>query len=613
MHATPTEVEKTQTSLELGELELPVDSRLARGLVVVVGGTANPDGKKDISVTVLSAARTSSATGVPEGLNTRLNEALEYELAREQGAEERFGKSAIHAKRFSSVQAALHHMADATRTLEIAIEESPTADLQDSLAALYLDQRRTGEAKGLLEAVSEPTVSVKLRLAYLDCLEGNFDSAGQRVREVLEIDPADYRARLFAGALHLHGRDFEAAIRSFRVAIQERSDAWLPHAHLATCFFALSQFSKAERALRTAVRLNPLSEKATLFLADLVSARGDPLEAVRLLEHLAGLQGKLLSWQATERLAKALLDSGMPKKALPILLGVVERNGTTASSLNNIGVALATSGQERKAEQHFRHAASLEISQGDSDHTAGLNLLTVLLNQRRFGEVVREFSALDKLISSPDEVVQAHLRRAAALYQLYEFEAAIQTTADLLGSLDRPTAESMRLVQFYLSATANLRLDADRATLIALDAPALLQETKPSADVRRAVLNNSAFALLQFGLPSEARRILNRVRNFVGKDPFVTATFGLLKIVSGDLEGGRNLYDSAIGLAQNAGLKRNLRIRMALELAKIYFHRGEIKSAIRWVESAKKLKPDDPGLKIELDFLKERSRSLRTH
>jgi len=84
---------------------------------------------------------------------------------------------------------------------------------------------------------------------------------------------------------------------------------------------------------------------------------------------------------------------------------------------------------------------------------------------------------------------------------------------------------------------------------------------------RNALINNIAFALIEIGSLDEADRLLQRLSDRVHKDPYPTATLGLLHLKRGRLEKGKFLYDEAVRLAVSDQDKRRIRQKLNLELA----------------------------------------------
>jgi hypothetical protein len=83
------------------------------------------------------------------------------------------------------------------------------------------------------------------------------------------------------------------------------------------------------------------------------------------------------------------------------------------------------------------------------------------------------------------------------------------------------------------------------------------------------LINNIAFAFAELGNLAQADDYLKLVSNRVHKDPYPTATLGLLHLRRGHEERGTLLYEEAVRLALNASDKARIRQKMHLEMAQL--------------------------------------------
>src|SRR5206468_4159786 len=67
----------------------------------------------------------------------------------------------------------------------------------------------------------------------------------------------------------------------------------------------------------------------------------------------------------------------------------------------------------------------------------------------------------------------------------------------------------------------------------------------------KSLLNNFAFAFIEAGQFEQAQRYLTELSNAIHKDPYPTATLGLLHMRRGHFERGESLYEEAIHIARS--------------------------------------------------------------
>lgn len=82
------------------------------------------------------------------------------------------------------------------------------------------------------------------------------------------------------------------------------------------------------------------------------------------------------------------------------------------------------------------------------------------------------------------------------------------------------------------------------------------------------LMNNVAFALIEVGRLDEAERCIALVSHALHRDPYLTATLGLLNFRRGKPQRGEALYKEAISLARSAHDRNRIKQKMYLEIGR---------------------------------------------
>jgi Tfp pilus assembly protein PilF len=96
--------------------------------------------------------------------------------------------------------------------------------------------------------------------------------------------------------------------------------------------------------------------------------------------------------------------------------------------------------------------------------------------------------------------------------------------------------------------------------------------------------------MLEIGKLDVANSLLNRLSDYIHKNPYVTATLGLYHFKKGDMERGEELYREAIHMVTNKPLKMKFLQKLHLELGLYYLHRGESRTASKHLVHARDAK-----------------------
>jgi len=302
--------------------------------------------------------------------------------------------------------------------------------------------------------------------------------------------------------------------------------------------------------------------------------RGSLNEALLLLtDHLQRFPDDLSSremlariYKRTKRYASArgqllkILDSLREKPEEP-----EEARLDRARIINNIGVCLAYEGDRAKAEQFLRQ--SLELAPG-RDPIPYHNLARMFLEDNRIPESQFLLRACKDRFPQDENT---YLLLASGFERPSLFREAINVLEMAL----KAGAASAFVYACLVSVLTDFSRDFEHAEDVVKEGRRLYPNDPLLA-------NNLAYVFLMQGKTNEAREVLEsrplKQQPEPPTDVYLTATWGLLHLLEGDLEKGKELYKSAEKLASSYGnrdLAKQVRQKMHLELARTYLREGD--------------------------------------
>jgi tetratricopeptide (TPR) repeat protein len=530
------------------------------------------------------------------------------EAARMEQKSERYGNSATFLCRLASLKELAGDLVGAQAQLERAVQVNVDDVAYLKLGTNLFRQKRFGEAKKIYSAAClSKSVDASLRLALLSIVEGDLKRAREYADDALRNDSLDYRARLISGAIYLANADYEMAIRQFRTAAEENPTSALVLVNLAVAQLCTGHPSKAIRALKTAVRLNPINTNAIALLADLSFAQNVGEQAIGPLEILLGYEQKMPSMWA--RLARAYFSTKEHDKALRALRHEASLRAS-ASVWNNIGVCIWEKGDLGKAIQTFKYALTRTDEKGEAGRdSALLNVLGALAQDGKSEEVFR---------LSEEAINKEGVKRFAASERLYPVCVHNLTSLARRGRFE----EFERRIEYLLGQTfiaprlregllANVlhhftieRPDPERAVMHAKSVADMAARDKISSDrPGQMALNNAAFALIHVGELEKAEQLLQKLSKYIHVSPYPTATLGLLHFARGHVDRGTKLYEEAIALLNDGRLRRLFGQKLNLERARYFYQSGDLQTARKYVQLVLQVKDGIPKFISDAEFL----------
>ena len=269
----------------------------------------------------------------------------------------------------------------------------------------------------VINAASVPHIQL---LSHALIKQDKFKEAEEQIEFALKIAP-DY-ARLYEDLGNLHGqqRDYEAAITSFRRAVQldprlatahkklaqtliaagrgdevdEAFEGFLDHDRDAALVAAgaehwrTGRYEEAETTLLSALRKNPENIDAMRFLAMVYNDQDKKLlDAEALLRRAIAIAPDF--HQALRNLGKILVDNHKLVEALEIYQRLVDLKPNDDDAWSGYGWALAQAGRVKDAEEAYRR--SLEIRpEAPGVHMSRAHMLKTLGEQEKALEAYRK-------------------------------------------------------------------------------------------------------------------------------------------------------------------------------------------------------------------------------
>lgn len=500
---------------------------------------------------------------------------------------QRFGNSPVYLNRLAN----LAEMAGMRDREALYLQEvkkwSNDSFFDHRIGDNLLATNNTAAAEKLFSTLDlKSDLYANLRMAYFNIQRQQFDLAKNFVTQALKIDPLDFGARMIEGALGIVQGNYEQAIRSFRIAEEDRPRSSSVHTNMAVAYICLQRPLKALTELKKAVALEPLNLSAVTLLADLSFLQKCDEDAVPSMRFL--LQFEQKNPEIWARLARAVLRLGNTNEAIAAL----KRQGSiedTSAVWNNLGVAYTFQHNHKKAYESLIHAMNKGSEEDRVYYVAARNLAQLLAEQKRFAELTKFTSAFlsedtkEEAVKDPvlSDIWAIHLH---SLWSQGQMQQCVSISEKLIYRSDITPRLQVWLVSALI---AHLALTADggaKSIVILEEFENLLESLRPEDNVRREMfLNNIAFVYAENGLLEKAEKVLRKLGGKIHKDPYPTATLGLINMRKGHVERGELLYDEAIHLAHNKSDKIRIRQKLNFELAKLHLD-NDVSKANRYLQ-----------------------------
>jgi tetratricopeptide (TPR) repeat protein len=501
--------------------------------------------------------------------------AFREELAIAKAKLEKLSDSPVFLNRLANLAGAAGALDEEEEFLRLAHQMSPDAFFAHRVGDNLIAQMRNEEAKSLFSSLDlGEDLYANLRVAMFLVQEQQLAAALERVEKAIQIDPTSYSARLFEGGLCLAARDFGRAIHAFRIASEERPTSSVLYANWAVAYIGLGENQKALAFLRRAVALGPLNVNAVCLLADLAFEQRRNEDALPALRYFVQFEQKRADIWA--RLARACLQLGQFDEAILHL----KREAALSESSgvwNNLGVAHRLRGDMARAQQAFKRAIDFSGDKRDSSVFVAARNMAQTLNEIGKPKEVDSFarSVLDQddfgICLQDNAAADLYAFRLNALRKIGRWKEAESLA---LRILENSGASHMLLAWTIGFLVSNFALHKDQLqkaiTLISNRKDLIRELLNEDAKKYHPFINNLAFALAEAGHTERAEEILAKISQAIHKEPYPTATLGLIHIRRGHVDKAIALYEEAVHLATKRWDKARIRQKLNLELGRFW-------------------------------------------
>jgi tetratricopeptide (TPR) repeat protein len=211
------------------------------------------------------------------------------------------------------------------------------------------------------------------------------DRAGELAEQGLKLQPGNGDLLYLSGlALYQKGRHAQAAEFFEKAAIKSPS-LRQARLYLARSLLASGQFQKARARIDQLIKEDPGDQKALYLKAVHLQRTGNPGEAARILESIAGSLGR--DQEAYLALARLYLSMDRLDKAAEVFARLTEADPGNPEHYIDLGVIMMVTGQWPRAEEAMKKA--VELRPGDA--LAYFHLGTIYVEQKDYRKAARAY------------------------------------------------------------------------------------------------------------------------------------------------------------------------------------------------------------------------------
>ena len=510
---------------------------------------------------------------------------------------DRFESSASFYKHLSNFTDLMGNYERSHEFISQALKRTDSLYLRQELGDNFIKQDVNDNNDKALEyfeslALEKKDVYSYLRVAYFHAIKGNLIKVKQGVLDAYEIDNTNFGVRMFLGALCLWEGDNKRAIRCFRVAIEERPTSANAHVNLAAAYMSLQRVDKALWSLRKALALNPYNQNAVRFYCDALQIAGKDEETIPLLK-------RYLRYDETSEwiwgfLARAYYNlARQPGKHGSYLasLEALEKQYTFSASsgvYNNMGLVYWQMKQTSKALKNLNQALVKRKEEGTGVEVPLYNVCGLLIETGKYDDALSVLDAYTQFVSETKEHSIEKLKFLHVV--LLEKSNSKAKAADFALKYSREVGDpEIKLDLLSKSIYFHSICFPDRENVLAIadDVINLAKTQSSSSRSRLRAINNLIFAYLVFDENHKAAQLINSISHWIHKDPYATATLGMLKLKSDSIERGKELYKEAISLLHNDEDKNKFRQRFNYELGQAYLRIGKRSMGVRYLKESR--------------------------
>ncbi|MFZ8169275.1 tetratricopeptide repeat protein [Alteromonas macleodii] len=522
---------------------------------------------------------------------------LDDEIFELEAKKERFGGSPIFHTHLANMYEFKSDIVKSLHHREKAIELSQNLVFKHNKASTLKLFGQTNEFKQTLiecNIVNDEVSSLGLALSEMEAR--NLEGAREYASICLSSDCLNSGARMLMGAISLIERDPQEAIRHYKVAqdLQPLSAPVLVNMAFAYC--QLKQFDQALRALKRALVIDLLDENALIFYADLAFDRQEIADSIVRMERFVEFErDKPEVW---ERLARAYFfsvtesDSEKKQSLFKALECLKNQNAISvhATIYNNIGLVYSELGDKKKALR-FVSLAFTQSEKEELKEQTFHNLIYLHYRSGSYQEAIKIVEAnFDNLVHREELskcVQKTLLHYVRCLEKVNKTDVLIKVVEKLSPLISYPEY----LLEFYTGLVYLYAVESpNKHGVVGLIDPILKASdniSDKSNSVMVRAINNLCFALYSFDEKQAADDLMPFIMNYINRDPYVTATFGMSLIMKGKIDRGESYYNNAIAMLTDNLEKKRFKQRRDYEIGKILIECGDSRRAKRLLLKAK--------------------------
>ncbi len=472
---------------------------------------------------------------------------------------------------------------EAKQELETAIRiDSKNYVAWVNLARVMVDQGRFDAAEEIYHKMREEFPSEwtsTLSLALIAMKRNDFGTAERMLKRAVELDDDNVLAKYHLAMVLISLRKTREAIKLLKQAVHSevRSPA-LYHA-LGVGYAMSGNLDRAEVAFKSALTLAPNLRRSVHALAKVLLDKSEVSSALQLLaEYLKHFGNDL---EARQLLGRAYMGIEQYRSAATQFMSIYQSlaDRTEPESLekkaaitNDIGTCLALDHKDQESEVWFRRSIESAPNAASRQYQ---NLARVYL---RLSRDLDAFEILRECKKRFPQDQDTSLLIATCYERQNLYREGVRELKSIVQRGDaKPDVYSM--LGFLLDYDGDL----DEALRCLNDGHHRYPQHEPT-------IHNLIYVLLRKGEIREGRKLLQEhqdvLEEYAESDPsyrpVLTATWGLLYILDGNIELGSRLYRQAAKLSAHRGnreLSHAILQKMHLELAKILLAEKEFEAA----------------------------------
>jgi tetratricopeptide (TPR) repeat protein len=506
---------------------------------------------------------------------------LEDIVQRSRRDAKRFPSSAdVHAN-LGLALANCGRLTEAVDEFSTALKISPQHFMaMANLGRISASQGRFDEAQRIYEQIAKAhpqELSPLVNLSYIFLRTGKIHQATEILNRAIEVDSeALFPRYLMAVSLLTLGKSREA-IRHLRFAARTEVRSPAVHQALGVAYLMAGDMKNAVRSFKTALTLAPEMKDAVHALANVLLRQGHTDSLVDLLA--AYLQRQPSDITAREILSDAHSQlKQYPAARLQLTTALRQLQGDEknnqkqkAKLLNNIGYCFDRQHDIEASAQWFSRSIQVDPT---FDVVPYHNLAKVYVRKRQFAQA---WQILEKCVEIFPDNHETPAVQAFVLSEQDRNDEAIELLNKELAT-GKASPSSYATLGWFLT---DMKRDSKAAEQILFDGLKRYPQ-------HPGIVNNLAYVALMQGHPVEARNVLSSLktenREIQLEDRiYLTATWGLLHLWEGDIEGGRHCYEQAKIMSDESPQKHLAKIvqqKMHLELAKTFLRQNDIETAL---------------------------------